>query len=260
MGYEIGFYLLSTIFLLYWIYNPSEKVAKRLGLTFLGLGFITFTVESLFQIIGFGQVGRETTLSVFQILANTTVAVFYFVLVRFRKLNVVRFAPVVSSLALFFSLLGLKLGVFGSDAGGLPVLHVFTSVLAFTLLTLSAVASLFRLFAERQLKRGSLKLPLGLPLNLWVTLERKFFFFGFVFLTLNLVLSFLWLQITTGSVRCDSRICATVALWFYYLLLFHLERFGIEPFKSRFYLFNLLGAIFAVAVLAFTHHSFNVRG
>ena len=251
MIYELGFYLLATLFLLYWLYKPSSKTAKRLGLTFLGIGFLIF----LFELIYASLSSNNFTFSIFQFIANTAVALFYVILIKFKDLKFIKFSPVVSSFALLFSLLGLKLGTFQNE-NHILTLHILTSILSFSFLLLSSIFSVFKIVSENKLKKGQILLPLGLPLNLWIKLERQFFFFGFIFLTLDLVLSFILLQLTLKSITFDSRICATLILWIYYILLFHLERFSIEPFKSKFSYFNICGAMLIIITLLFTHHNF----
>jgi len=240
---QVALYLAATLLLLLWSLKPESRAIKRAGLTLLGLGFFA-SIYLLFS--GKGGVASAT--------AAALVGVFYFLLLKFRRLSVVRFAPVVSSLALLLSLADLKEK---PVAGGPAVLiHVLIGSAAFGLLIVSAAASLLRRLAESRLKGGEISLPLGVPLSLWVGVERISFFLGFVFLTLYLVVSFIWSNLEGETAR-DLRTIGTVFLWLYYAILFHLERFGISPFKERFYLFNALGALAALGLLLFTEHSFS---
>jgi ABC-type uncharacterized transport system permease subunit len=251
MHYEVGFYLLSTIFLLYWLYQPQNRTAKRLGLLFLGLGFLTFLGSTTLNLLN----GTPPALNVPRLVANTAVAIFYLTLIKFRKLNAVKFAPVISAFALTFTLFGLNEEPLNHPNLTLT-LHIITSILSYSLLLLSAVVSLFKLLAEAKLKKGNIALPLGVPLTLWVNLERKFFFFGFVLLTVNLVLGFLLMSLYAENPKFDLQVSATLLIWIYYGLIFHLERFGIEPFKSKFAVFNIVGALIVVYTLLFIKHSF----
>ncbi|HIP86403.1 MAG TPA: hypothetical protein EYH18_02040 [Aquifex sp.] len=245
---EVAFYLLSTLLLTLWVFSKENHLLRRLGLTLMGLGFISF----LLKLVLWGENHRW---SVFELLANTTVGIFYFLLVKFRKWQVVRFSPVVSLVALFFSVLGFVGGKFGGGSYSV-LLHVGISVFTFTLLMLSAIFSLFRVVAQNRLKRKELTLPLGIPVNLWIKLERGFFFFGFIFLTLDLILNFLWLEVKLKTAAWDSRIVATILLWVYYWILFHADRWGINPIRERFYLFNILGSLMLILSLMVTRHKF----
>ena len=248
MDLEFGCYLIAALLLWWWVYKPHRGGLKRAGLTCLGLGFLIFLLEVFLTLLS-----RGGTLSVFQILASTAVGLFYLVLLRFRRWDAVKIAPLVASVAFLFSLLGLKVGSFGWN-NTFVFLHVVVSVFAFTLLVLSALFSLLRYVAERKLKRGQLELPLSLPVELWARLERSFFFFGFIFLTLELIFNFIWLKVKVGVLLWDSRIVATLLLWFYYWLLFHLDRWGISFVKRHFAVLNTLGALLLVVVLVFTRH------
>jgi len=250
MNFEFGFYLIASLLLWWWIYKPYREELKKLGLTFLGLGFIVFLAEVFFSIVKHTQ-----GLSIFQILASSAVGAFYFVLWRFRKLEAVKVSPIVASIAFFFSLLGLKVGSF-EWKNGLVLLHVLVATFAFTLLVLSAIFSFFRFHAERKLKRGELSLPLGVPVHLLGRLERSFFFFGFLFLTFELIANLLWLKVEFGSVQWDGRIISTTLLWFYYWLLFHLDRFGFIFVRKWFHILNMIGAVALTLSLGLTHHSF----
>ena len=245
---EVAFYLFSTLLLTLWVFSKENLLLKRLGLTFMGLGFISFLLKLALW-------GENHRWSVFELLANTTVGVFYFLLVKFRKWKVVRFAPVVSLVALLFSVLGFVAGKFGGGSYSV-LLHVGVSIFTFTLLVLSAIFSLFRVVAQNRLKRKELSLPLGIPINLWLKLERGFFFFGFIFLTLDLIFNFLWLEVKLKTTVWDSRITATILLWVYYWTLFHADRWGINPIKEKFYLFNILGGIMLIFSLLVTKHHF----
>jgi ABC-type uncharacterized transport system permease subunit len=249
MDFEFGFYLLATLFLFFWVQNPRKRIYKKLGFSFLGLGFTLFLFEFALAIFG------RYPLSVFQILASTLVGIFYFIVIRFKKWNIDKFAPVVATFATLFSLLGLKLGTFEQKNLLVP-LHVFTSVFAFSLLVLSAIFSLFRYAAEKRLKEKRLSLPLGVPISAWIKLERNLFFFGFILFTLDLILSFLVEREIFGNLKWDSRIFSTLLLWVYYWILFHLDRFGVSVVRERFHLFNLLGAIWLVGSLILTKHNF----
>ena len=251
MPLEFCCYLLSTLFLFFWLKKTENVIFKRLGLAFLGLGFVIFLLE--FTAGFFKLYGRPVSL--FEIFANISVGVFYFLLLKFQRWNIVKFAPVVSSLALLLTLLGLKLGKLENVK---PVIffHIFSSLFAFTLLLFSALFSVMRWLAENRLRRKELNLPLGLPLNLWVRLERSFFFFGFIFLTLDLILNFVLLKAEIGKLEWDSRITSTLILWFYYWFLFHTERWGVKFFKKHFAVLNTFGALFLVLTLIFTHHRF----
>jgi ABC-type uncharacterized transport system permease subunit len=245
---EVPFYLLATIFLTLWVFSKESQTLKRLGLTLMGLGFLSFLIKLVLW-------GEGHRLSVFELLGNTAVGVFYFLLLKFRRWRVVRFAPVVSAVALLFSLLGCVAGQFGGGSYSV-LLHVGISIFTFTLLLLSAIFSLFRMVAQNRLRRKELNPPLGIPINFWLKLERGFFFFGFIFLTLDLVVNFLWLESRVRNTFWDSRITATILLWVYYWTLFHAERWGIKPIKERFHLFNILGGILLILSLLVTRHHF----
>ena len=204
-------------------------------------------VASLFE--------RSPSLSVFQILGSTAVGVFYFVLLRFRRWNAVKVSPLVASIAFLFSLLGLKVGSF-EWRDKFVLLHVMVSVFTFTLLVLSAIFSSLRFSAERKLKRGELTLPLGVPVHLLAKLERSFFFFGFLFLTADLIMNFVWLKLKFQTFKWDSRIISTLLLWVYYWLLFHLDRFGVVWVRRWFAVLNVVGAVALVLALTFTRHGF----
>ena len=249
MDFEFGFYLLSTLFLFFWVQHPQRVLYKKLGFSFLGLGFTVFLSELALSIF------KGLPISVFQILASTLVGIFYFIVIRFRGWNIDRFAPVVATLATVFSLLGLKIGSFEGKNLLIP-LHVFTSIFAFSLLVLSAVFSLFRYYAEKRLKEKRLSLPLGVPISLWVKLERTLFFFGFILFTLDLILNLLLEREIFGTFRWDTRVFSTILLWVYYWILFHLDRFGVQVVRERFHLFNLLGALWLIGSLIFTRHGF----
>ncbi len=246
---ELFFYFVAFLLLWVWSFVGSCERCKILGLTFLGLGFIL----GLFEVLKVILLGGEANL--FQILTVVLLSTFYFTLWKFKRLGAVAFAPLVATLALLFSAVGLKTGAFFGKGPGL-FLHVAVSLLAFSLLLLSAVASLMRFFAERRLKEGSIELPLGLPLNFWVRLERGFFFFGFLFLTFDLVINLFLMKENVEVLKWDWRVISTLLLWVYYGILFHLERFGVNPFKERFYLFNLLGGVGILTSLLFARHSF----
>ncbi|NPB04770.1 MAG: cytochrome c biogenesis protein CcsA [Aquificae bacterium] len=243
-------YLLASLMLWAWAYREDCLFCKRLGLTFLGAGFLTDLLQLLFQLLT-----PEGEANLFKLLTVVLLGTYYFILWRFKRLRAVALAPLVASLALLFSAVSLKAGFF-NQSGFLLTLHVATSLLAFTLLVLSGVASVLRMLAERRLKRGNLELPLGGPLRLWIKLERRLFFFGFVFLTVDLILNLLWAAGEVGSFRWDARVVSTLLLWVYYGLLFHLERFGVKPFKEAFGLFNALGAAAVALSLALARHSF----
>ncbi len=250
MNFEFGFYLISALLLWWWIYKPHREVFKKLGLTFLGVGFTVFLLE-----LGASLFEKSPSLSIFQILGSTAVGIFYFVLLRFRRWNAVKVAPVVASIAFLFSLLGLKVGSF-EWRDRFVLLHVMVSTFTFTLLVLSAIFSLLRFSAERKLKRGELTLPLGVPVHLLAKLERSFFFFGFLFLTMELIISLIWLKLKFQTFRWDGRIVSTLLLWFYYWLLFHLDRFGVVWVRRWFAVLNLVGAFALVLALTFTRHGF----
>ncbi len=249
MDLEFGCYLVAALLLWWWVYKPHRGGIKKAGLTCLGLGFLLFLLEVFLSLLN-----RGGTLSVFQILASTAVGLFYLVLLRFKRWNAVKIAPLVASVAFLFSLLGLKIGSF-KWSSTFVLLHVVVSVFSFTLLVLSALFSLLRSIAESRLKRGRLELPLSLPVELWSRLERSFFFFGFIFLTLELIFNFIWLKVKMGALLLwDSRIVATLLLWVYYWVLFHLDRWGVSFVKRHFAVFNILGALLLVIVLIFTRH------
>ncbi len=215
----------------------------------MGLGFL----YSLFFIAAaFG--GKKIELTVPQLAADVVVGLFYALLLKFRNYGIVRFAPVISSMALLLSLLGLKGPTF-TPAGVLLTIHIALSLFSFSLLLLSGIASLFRYLSERKLKKGSLSVPLGIPITAWVKIERRLFFFGFIILTFDLVSAFVWLQLLVKKFVLDTRICSTLLLWLYYGAIFHLERFGVEPFRKKFHIFNMLGAVLTLLVLTFTFHS-----
>jgi len=123
---EVAFYLFSTLLLTLWVFSKENLLLKRLGLTFMGLGFISFLLKLVLW-------GGNHRWSVFELLANTIVGVFYFLLVKFRKWKVVRFAPVVSLVALLFSVLGFVAGKFGGGSYSV-LLHVGVSIFTFTIL------------------------------------------------------------------------------------------------------------------------------
>lgn len=251
MPFEFCCYLLSALFFFFWIRQPQKVLLKKLGFSFLGLGFSLFLAELILNLLGL----YRAPLSVFTLLANTAVGIFYFLVLKFKRWNVEKVAPVVASLAFLLTLLGSRVGIF-QKVGVFVLLHVGTFLFTFTLLLFSAFFSLMRVWGERRLKEKNLNLPLGVPLNLWVKLERSFFFFGFIFLTLDLILNFVLLKAQAENVGFDSRIAATFFIWLYYWLLFHLERWGVTFFKKHFAVFNLLGTAFLVLSLIFTHHNF----
>ncbi len=243
MHYALGFYLLSTVFLLFWLYKPERVNLKNFGLLLLAVGFLTNICEILFE----GQ-----TSSVFSVLSAVLSGIFFAIFFPKRELN--KFSPVVATLSLIFYLLGLKVGTF-KVSGSQIILHVIASILSFGLLLFSALFSALRSAAESKLKRGELSLPFGISLKLWIELETKTFFFGFILLTADIVLNLIWLKTSKGSFSCDPRVCSVFALWVYYWVLFHLRQFGVEPFKGRFHLFNTLGGIFTLAILLFAKHT-----
>ena len=251
MPLEFCCYLLSTLLLFFWLSKPQKVVFKKLGLTFLGLGFLLFLFEFLGKFLNL----YKRPISLFEIFANISVGVFYFLLFKFKEWNIVKFAPVVSSLALLLTLLGLKLGKL-QNWKAVVFVHVFAALFAFALLLFSALFSAMRYWGEFKLKRKELNLPLGIPLNLWVRLENTFFFFGFIFLTLDLILNFILLKAEVGRFEWDSRIVSTLLIWLYYWFLFHADRWGVEFFKKHFAFFNILGATLLVLSLLFTRHGF----
>ena len=245
MHYALGFYLLSTVLLLFWLYKPERSKLKNIGFLFLGVGFLTNICEILFE----GQIS-----SVFSVLSSIFSGIFFAIFLLLRRKELCKFSPVVATLSLIFYLLGLKVGTF--KVSGLQItLHVIASILAFGLLLFSALFSALRSAAESKLKRGELSLPFGLSLKLWIELETKTFFFGFILLTADIVLNLIWLKTSKGSLACDPRVCSVFALWVYYWGLFHLRQFGVEPFKKRFHLFNTLGGIFVLTILLFAKHT-----
>ncbi len=246
---------LSTLSFVVYLFNHREEEKnlknllwlKTLGFTFLGSAFV-ISLLGLFVWI-------PPKVSIFTILATTLIGIYLFTLTFFRKGNLNNLAAVVSSTALLFSLLGLSVGTFPLKEH-LLMFHVGVSLLTFSLLLLSAVFSFLRILSEKNLKQGNLNLPLNIPLSVVVKLERRLFFFGFVFLTVELILSLLWSQARLGEVVFDSRVCATLLLWLYYNLLFHLERFGFSFFRRYFSHLNLFGAILIVLSLLLTRHRF----
>jgi hypothetical protein len=252
MHYEVGFYLLASLFLLYWLYKPEKLLFKRLGLIFLGIGFITF----LSEIFIFLFLNGKGSFSLFQLIGNFVVGIFYLILWKFRKFNFIKFSPIVANIALLFTLTGIKFGNF-TEKNTIFALHIITIVFSLALLILSCIFSIFRYITEQRLKKKVVSTLLGLPFNIWITLEHKFFFFGFIFLTLNLVVSFLLLNFQLKHLNIDLRILFTLMLWLYYGILFHLERLGFNLIKVKFPIFNILGCLLILLTLLLTQHSFN---
>jgi len=246
----ISFFLLLVAVLLLWLqsFKSDCKSCKKLGLSFLGTAYI-FQLLELIESFRTGQGNIYLSISVL------VLTIFYFLCWKFRKNNISSFSPLIATVAFLFTLAGLKLGFF-QRKDFLTVIHVYVIILALSLLLLSSIASFFKTISERTLKSGSINLPFEIPITFWNTIEQKFFFLGFVLLTVDLIFNFLLLRKIEGRVEFDSRIVGSFLLWLYYGLLFHLKRFGIKTIKERFYLFNLLGGFLILILLFFTRHNF----
>jgi len=244
----IALFLLSSSLLWFWSFKETCTVCKKIGLTLLGAAYFFLLWKTFLSFI-------HGTGNIFFLISLLILTLFYFLCWKFRRQNVVAFSPLISTLAFLFTLVGFKFGTFfRSDI--LIYIHIVLIILALSLLLLSSVASLMRFLAEKELKSGQIELPLNIPLHFWSKIETKFFFFGFIFLTVDLIFNIFLIQRVEGKFYIDSRIVGTFLLWFYYGLIFHLKRFGIKPIGNRFYIFNALGGVLILFLLFFTKHNF----
>ncbi len=246
----LSFFLVFAAVCLLWLWNFKNDCirCKKLGLSFLGVAYI-------FQLLEFVETFRTGKGNIYLSISILVLTIFYFLCWKFRKNNISSFSPLIATVSFLFTLAGLKLGFFyRKDL--LTVLHVFVVIFALSLLLLSSIASFLKALSERILKSGNINLPFGIPISFWNTVEQKFFFLGFVLLTVDLIFNFLLLKKVKGRVEFDSRIVGSFFLWLYYGFLFHFKKFGVKTFKEKFYLFNLLGGIFILLLLFLTKHNF----
>jgi ABC-type uncharacterized transport system permease subunit len=244
------FYLVAVICFILYMQQKREWL-RKIGFSFLGLGFLYFLLNLLWWLV----TGENLQLNTLNIFANTLVGIYYFLLIKFKKWNLKEFAPFVATIAFLFTLLGLELGnVTVWDR--FLIIHLGLVLITFAVLVLSAAFSLLKLIAERKLKSGEFNLPFGLPATLIFKLEKRLFVIGFLFLTFVLIFNFIWAKVKLKTFVWDSRTISTILIWFYYWLLFHGERFGIDFFKNYFSVLNIIGALGLIFALLFTHHGF----
>ena len=241
-------FFLATLLLWFWIFKENCSLCRKLGITFLGSGYILQLVELFFSF-------KSGNGNIFFLLSVAVLSIFYFLCWKFRNWNGIYFSPLIATLAFLFTLVGSKVGNF-QRVNFLIIIHVSLAITSFSFLLISAIASVMHFIAERYLKSGNINLPLNIPINFWSNLERRLFFFGFIFLTLDLVFNVFLLKETLSHFVFDSRIMGTFVIWLYYGLLFHLQKFGVKVVKNHFYLFNGLGGIAVISLLLFTHHRF----
>jgi len=103
--------------------------------------------------------------------------------------------------------------------------HIVMILLGYAALLLTAVASIFYLIQERQLKRKSSrffeKLP---PLATLDSLVTRAMSFGFVFITLGVIFGSGWAFIESGtSWIADPKIAISFVTWAFYLLMVFLR-------------------------------------
>jgi ABC-type uncharacterized transport system permease subunit len=106
------------------------------------------------------------------------------------------------------------------------LLHIFLVLLGYAGLLLTAIASVFYLFRERQLKRKTTsklfdRLP---PLATLDNLITSSMGFGFVFLTLGVIVGSTWAFIEVGtSWLAEGRIDISLITWVFYLVMIFLR-------------------------------------
>jgi len=253
MAVNFLLYLLAVVCFVLYMYQKRE-IYRKLGFSFLGLGFLYFSITITAVIFGVEE--ESTKLSVLIVFSNILVGTYYFLLVKFKKWNLKEFAPLIATVAFLFSLLGLEVGNNITVLDKLLLLHLGVVLTTFAVLVLSSTFSLLKLIVEKKLKSGEFNLPFGLPATLIFKLEKRLFVIGFLLLTFVLIFNFLWAKVKMKTLIWDSRTVSTVLMWLYYWTLFHGERFGLAFFRKNFAVLNIAGAVLLVFVLIFTHHKF----
>jgi ABC-type transport system involved in cytochrome c biogenesis permease subunit len=110
--------------------------------------------------------------------------------------------------------------------GAWLVMHIFLILLGYAALALTALASVFYLIRERQLKRktsSSLfeRLP---PLATLDNLITRFMAFGFVFITLGVIAAITWAFIDKGTQWIfEPTVIISLATWLFYLVMVFLR-------------------------------------
>ncbi len=125
------------------------------------------------------------------------------------------------------------------------LVHILLVLLGYAGLALTAVASLFYLIRERQLKRKSSsrlfdRLP---PLGTLDNLITSAMSFGFVFITLGVIVGITWAFIEYGTAWMGrAAIAISLATWFIYLLMVFLRfNAGWRGRKAAFMALSVLG-------------------
>jgi ABC-type uncharacterized transport system permease subunit len=127
------------------------------------------------------------------------------------------------------------------------LLHIFLVLLGYAGLALTSVASIFYLIRERQLKRKTSsklfdRLP---PLGTLDNLITNAMSFGFVFITLGVIVGITWAFIEFGvSWMGHATIVISIATWLFYLLMIFLRT--TAGWRGR------KAAIMALSVLGFS--------
>ncbi|ADC89183.1 cytochrome c assembly protein [Thermocrinis albus DSM 14484] len=238
----LGVYFLSFL---------AGLIQRRLGIFLLTLSvtlYLLYFIRLFYTLKSFPYANLYGVLSV---AGNVTVAVFLLMSIKFR--DIARF-PYLMGVVGFMSTLLTYPAEQSPYRSLLYSLHVMTAVISYVSAVIGGTLAATRLLLEWELKRK--KSPsLFMPLDLLRSSEKISVNITFVMLTFTMVLGSLWTRSYFGRHWIDDpKLVASLALWFYYALLSHMNLLKkISP--KRFSIGLLIGTLLMMMNLFLVRHA-----
>jgi ABC-type transport system involved in cytochrome c biogenesis permease subunit len=220
-------YSCGLLYALIYLFRKSTRLFTPALIAF-GAGTIFQFVSIVERWVNTGRLPVNNFYETSSICAFLTAALF---LLAYSYYRVAIFSVILFPLVFFMTLIGAtEFPVSGwsspQERSVWLLIHISTVLIGYAALILAAVASLYYLQQERQLKRKKLT-PSSNPLPPLATLDRvitQSMNMGFVFITIGTATGMVWAFVDTGTRWIlDPKIALFLFTWLFYLLMIFLR-------------------------------------